>query len=211
MTRPLITVNMLQAQARDAGAVTLPDNALVTPAARDWLHGARVPVKHTDAVASANPTGATVFLVGDERDATVQTLLPSMQREHAKLRFHPTGGRLESLLASLKFIATDLAACDKRHAVALVDCAAALLCVANKFCAVRAITARTRGALQQQMQVLCPNMLVIETGAVALQQAQALIGAFLRSHAALDPHVKSVMEFAQPDGDGARCPCLCHF
>ena len=44
MSRPLITVKTLVAQAGKGGAIELPAGALVTPAAHDWLAGRKIPV-----------------------------------------------------------------------------------------------------------------------------------------------------------------------
>ena len=87
MTRPLVTVNALIRQARADGAITIPENALVTPAAADWLQSTHVPVRQVGA-AEPKPDGAArCYLIGNGSGAYVQTLLPRLERRYPTLEF----------------------------------------------------------------------------------------------------------------------------
>ncbi len=209
MSRPLVTVNTLLTQVRERGAVELPGNALITPAAADWLHGARVPVRRLNGAAPV-AAGADIYVVGDARDPAVQTVLPALERRHTGVKFLPCHGHLGGLLDAVKEVCAGLAGCARRKGIVLAEDGAIVNCVANKHPKVRAAIALQPSALFGLMRNLGINLLILENGRLSLRQMQATIEEFLNSkgspHAAVENALAAVRT---PSTDSDSTPCAC--
>jgi hypothetical protein len=195
MKRPLITVNALIAQVREHGRVALPQDALITPAARDWLRGARVTVRQIDAAAAAAPTNSAppVYLVGDPKVASVQALLPQLERQCPSLRFLPCNGDLRGVLSAVGEMCAGLGACTRRRGIAVVPDGAAVSCVANKHAKVRAAILNQPSALFALVHELGINLLILECERLSLQSIRAAIETFLTSRPAISSELEAAL------------------
>jgi hypothetical protein len=194
MTRPLITVSKLLAQVRETGGVQVPEDALITPAAQDWLMSARVDVKRTGpAVTQPNGGFATLYIVGDAKQPVVQTILPGLERKYPKVSFLPCNGHMGGLLAAVRQMCTGLSECDKRKGVVLVRDGAPVCCLANRFEKVRAAILPKPSALYSLQRELGVNCLIIERERISLSQTQATIDAFMTGQTAVDPVIAAAL------------------
>ncbi len=195
MSRPLVTVNSLLTQLREHGAVELPADALVTPAARDWLRGARVTIRPTAATtpAPAAPPPPTHYLIADPALPLVQTLLPPLQRRHGGLQLLPTNHDLKPLLAAVLAACRGLGGCTQRRGVALVRDGAFLTCLANRHAKVRAAILAAPTALYRLQHELGVNLLIIELDRLSLQQTRAALEAFLDGPTHLAPEFEDAL------------------
>ena len=195
MSRPLVTVSALIAQARERGRIELPADALITPAAQDWLRGSRFPVQRTAPQRPAPDDAPTYYLIGDAADPYLQALLPGLERRFPGLRFLPCHGRCEGLLAAIDQMCAGLrcgAACGAgaaaaeragraRRGVIIVSSGAIANCVANKHQHVRAAIVCQPSALLPLLRELALNVLIIEKERTSLRQAQGLIDTFFNA------------------------------
>lgn len=209
MSRPLVTVNTLLAQVREHGAIELPEDALITPAAADWLHGARVPVQRTNGTA-AGVSGPAVYVVGDARSPVVQTLRPGLERQHGGLKFLPCHGHIGGLCDALHEACSGLASCSRRRGIVVVEDGAIASCVANKYPHVRAAIVVKPSALFGLLHNLGVNLLILETGHMSLRQMQATIDGFLAGKAAVHPDVAAGLAASATQAsriEASACTC----
>ena len=209
MTRPLVTVKTLIAQTRQRGAVELPENALVTPAARDWLSGTRVAVRRVNAPPEQAAAPERYFL-GDAAQPVVQTLVPGLHRRHAGLKFVPCHGNMAGLLAALRETCAALSAAPERRAVVVVREGASISCVANKYPRVRAAILGQPSDLLMLLRELGVNLLILERERTSLQQMRAAIDSFFTGPCSVAPVIEAALAglalAAQPGGLEA-CGC----
>ncbi len=201
MTRTLVTVRTLVEQVRTHGRIELPADALITPAARDWLRGTHLRVATRPASASGPPTGPVVYFVGDARQPDVQTLLPMLERSYPRLRFLPCDGHIAGLLAAVRETCVGLGECEERRGVVLVSDGAPLCCVANRFAGVRAAILAAPSALFGLIRELGVNLLILERGRLSLAQIRAAITTFVAGKPHVSPEIAAAL--AQFDGASA--------
>ena len=193
MSRPLITVKTLIEQSRRRGEIELPADALVTPAANDWLRASKVPVRRMDGAGPATAHRPTLYVVGDEADPAVRTLLPTLERQRDGLTFLSCRGTRAGLLEAVHETCTGLCGCPQRRGIVLVQDGAVVSCVANRYPKVRAAIASRPSALTMLVRELGVNLLILETGCVSLRQMQAMIDAFLNGKPGLDPLIEAAL------------------
>lgn len=194
MSRPLVTVRTLVSQLRERGAIELPENALVTPAARDWLHGSRARVQRVAARRPAPPASPTVYLVGDAAQPVVRALLPALERRWPGLRFLPCHGNMAGLMAALREACARLAESSEHRAVVIVRDGAGVSCVANKCAHVRAAILGAPSALFALQHELGINLLILERERTSLAQMRAAIETFLTGRSSLSPVLAAALD-----------------
>lgn len=210
MGRPLVTVKTLLAQSRERGAIELPAEALITPAAADWLRGSRVPVRQADGVDTQPDHQPSHYLIGDPADAYLQALLPTLERRDPELEFLPCNGDRQGLLDAVRKMCAGLAERPQRRGVIIVGSGAIPDCVANKCAHVRAAIAAAPSALFSLQQELGINVLIIERGRTSLHQARGMIETFFRGPTRLDPVIEAALTdatAAPPVAESAACDC----
>ena len=219
MARTLVTVNTLATQARQRGEIILPADALITPAAADWLATTRVPVRRLTGEGSSTAPpddNPNVYLVGDAAHATIRTLWPQMRRRwpHAALR--PCNGNRTGLLEATLDVCRSLGTCSRHRAVVVVKSVAIVACVANKFAHVRAAIAARPSAMFGLIEELGVNMLLIENEQMSVTQMLGLIDRFLAASPRVDPRIAQAIASAggSAPNTGAETPageadCAC--
>ncbi len=220
MTRTLVTVRTLVEQVRTHGRIELPADALITPAARDWLRGTTLRVETAPAPAAPAPTGPVVYFVGDARRPDVQTLLPALERSYPRLRLLPCNGHLAGLLSAVQAACAGLSECTQRRGVVVVSDGAPVCCVANRFAGVRAAILATPSALYGLIRELGVNLLILERTRLSLAQIRAAITTFVAGKPDVAPEIAAALAAAggipapaaapsaaaATPGNGA-CPC----
>ncbi len=203
MTRTLVTVRTLVEQVRTHGRIELPADALITPAARDWLRGTHLRVATRPASASGPPTGPVVYFVGDARQPDVQTLLPTLERSYPRLRFLPYDGQIAGLLAAVRAACAGLSECSQRRGVVLVSDGAPVCCLANRFAGVRAAILAAPSALFGLIRALGVNLLILERPRMSLAQIRAAITSFVAGRPSIAPEIAAAL--AATGGTSAAC------
>ncbi len=193
MKRPLITVKSLVSQRRERGGIDLPENALITPAAADWLRSSRVPVRRIAAAPEQIPEPDR-YVIGNEAQPTVQTLLPLLQRRYANLEFLSCHGNMDGLMAALREVCAAVCASPQRRAVVLVRDGAPVSCVANKYPGVRAAILGQPSALFALQRELGINLLILERERTSLQQIRAAIDAFFTTPTSVAPAIEAALQ-----------------
>ncbi len=194
MKRPLVTVKTLTAQARERGEVEVANNALITPAAADWLRSTSLPVRHVGDDQPAVSTAPTIYVIGDAASPTLRTILPQLEREYGNLEFLPCEGHLAGCLAAVEEMCAGLAQCSRRRGVVIVRNGAIVNCVANKHAHVRAAILTRPSDLFTLQNELAINLLILERGQISVQQMLAATDRFVKGKPRLNPIVKAAIE-----------------
>ncbi|MCP4246196.1 MAG: hypothetical protein GY778_04025 [bacterium] len=213
MSRTLITVKTLIAQSRRDGAIELPADALITPAAADWLAATRLSIARLDRPDPAEATDRrqpTVYLIGDAAHPNIRTLLPIWERRYGGVAFHPCRGHRVGLLEAVATTCRALAECSCRRAVVVIKNVALVNCLANKHAGVRAAIAPRPSALHGLVAELGINMLLIENERMSLSQVQAVVDRFLSAKTTIDPLVEAALngDRGQLDGGSEAAGCV---
>ena len=198
MNRPLVTVKSLVNQARLRGGVELPDDAIITPAARDWLRSTRVPVTRGGAAPVYAPAPDR-YVIGDAAQPMVQTLLPGLQRQYAGLKFLPCNGCTSGLMAAVHEACAALSASPECRAAVVVRDGASVSLVANKCAGVQAAILGKPTDLLRLQRELGVNMLILERERTSLTQIRAAIDAFFAGPTSIDPVIAAALQ-GQPTG-----------
>jgi len=203
MTRTVVTAQRLIAMARERGAIVLPGNALITPAAADWLLTAKVPVTQEGA-APPVPAEPTFHLLGDGGDPYVRALLPGLERRFPSLEFLSCRNDRRCLLEHLRTITAALSEDPARRAVVVAN-GAVVSCVANKQARVRAAILDQPGSLRMLMRELGANLLILEPGRFSPGQARASCEQFFTGRTSTCPSLASALPpFGEPAGPGGE-------
>jgi ribose 5-phosphate isomerase RpiB len=208
MSRPLVTVKTLIAQSRAHGAIELPADALVTPAAQDWLRGSRSPVRRVETAGPRRDNEPAFYVVGDTADPYVQTLLPYLERRFVGLTLLACNGCRDGLLAAVREMCERLSESVRGRGVIIVESGAIAGCIANKYAHVRAAIVLQMSALFALQRELGANVAIVEKDRVSLRQAQAIIEAFLTGKMQLEPAIEAAID-GIPTSATASQPKLC--
>lgn len=206
MGRPLITVNRLLTMARQ-GAIQLPTDAIITPAARDFLRDSHTNIQQVDAQ-PAIPSLPTRYMCGDQRSLLLKALLPAYERDNQKLVFHSCDGQVDKLLAGLSEICSGLSACDQRRGVVLVERVSLVGVVANKYPKVRAASATTSAELFDLMRELDLNLLLLNPVHISHHQIRAMIDLFFGGKTGMCPTIEAALDGLSSRVDEPT-PCKC--
>lgn len=207
MKRPLVTVKVLVALARNGGPIEIPDGALITPAAEDWLRGATRSVKRVAATRKSASPKATLYIVGDDKAPTVRTLLPLLERSQGKVRMLSCHGNIDGCMLAIEDMCLRLAECPRRRGVVLVGITGIAACVANKFPLVRAAVLSKPSSLFDAQRRLGANALIIDPGRFSLRQMQATIESFAVGSSESEPAVDEVIRRAEASTGGSQRAC----
>ncbi len=193
MRRPLVTVKTLLALARAGGTIDLAADALITPAAADWLATTPLPVRRLGAHESVPSREPGLYMVADGAHPTVHALLPILERRYGSVAFWSCCGHVAGLMEALRHACDALAADPVRRCVVLMRDGSTAQLVSNKQPHVRAAIAHRPSQLTCLMRTLGINMLILEHERVSLRQMQGMIETFTSGATALDPAVDAAL------------------
>jgi len=207
MSRPLVTVKTLLAQARNGNGrlIEIAEDALITPAAADWLSSRGLAVSRVAPDAAAL-TAPVLNLVGDANHPRCQTLLPLLERSLGGVVFRPCRGHRAGLLEAVQQTCAAVAADGTRRGVVVVRDGAIVTCLANKHPAIRAAVVRGPAQLSALVSELGLNLLVLEHSVLSLRQMVGLIETFARAKPQLDPIVDKALGGTAPE-PARKCAC----
>jgi hypothetical protein len=213
MSRPLVTVKTLLAQARGGGPIDLAADALITPAAADWLAATRLPVRRVEGPAPGPVGEPGLYLVADGAHPTVRALLPILERRYGSMAFWSCRGHVVGLMEALGQACDALAADPARRCVVVMKDGSTAQLVSNKRPHVRAAIGHRPSQLTGLMRNLGINMLILEHDRVSLRQMQGMIETFSTGATSLDPVVGAALGGSSAAGSavistpGPSCGC----
>ncbi len=187
MSRTVVTAVWLEELRRDRREIIVPRDALLTPAARDWIREQEYPVSWTDEPSGgaggqgANGTGR-LGVAGDLSRPALRSLRTELERIAGRIEVFEggagrdsrtgggdfrtggwgagAGGQLQ--LEAVQRLCKAIQRGELSRGVVLLEDGAVSACVANKFRGVRACVGNSVPAFDQAVRELGVNVLVIE-------------------------------------------------
>ncbi|MGQ9648842.1 MAG: RpiB/LacA/LacB family sugar-phosphate isomerase [Phycisphaerae bacterium] len=175
MSRPVVTAIMLEDLRREGKEIRLPERALVTPAARDWLKEHSLPVTWEKSEAGS----AKLAVVMDPSLAELRLMRTMLDRGgHLAEVIEPVGGR-SGLLAATRQLCGKLARHEVDKGVVFVADGPVPVCVANKHNGIRAALGVNIPTVEEACRSLGINVLVLEYTALTTYQMKQMIDRLL--------------------------------
>jgi len=191
--RSVITAGMLEDLRRSGVEIRLCKEALITPAARDWLRDHRLPVTWTDGDRG---------VAGNRCLAVVMDIaLPEMRAVRAVLErsgalaevIEPVGGR-NGVLAATRELCERIACGAVAKGAVFTPDVAIPVCIANKHPGVRAALGTSVAAVEDACRELAANLLVIEQQRATTWQIRQMIDRLLNAPSLPRSEIAAVIE-----------------
>ncbi len=200
MSRPVVTAILLEDLRRESKEIRLPEGALVTPAARDWLKEHSLPVTWEKAAVS---TGGRLAAVMDTSLPELRTMRSMLDRGGRLAEvIEPTGGR-GGILAATRQLCGRIARREVAKGVVFAADGPAPVCVANKHDGVRAALGVNIPMVEEACRSLGINVLVLEYPTLTPYQMKQMIDRLLAGPASPPPETAGQIETVEQGGGRA--------
>ncbi len=176
MSRPVVTAILLDDLRREGKEIRLPEGALVTPAARDWLKEYSLPVTWEKAPAG----GAGKLAVVMDPSLPELRLMRTMLDRGGRLAevIEPDGGR-KGIAAAIRQLCGKVARGEVAKGVVFAADGPVPVCVANKHNGVRAALGVNIPMVEEACRSLGINVLVLEYPTLTPYQMKQMIDRLL--------------------------------
>ncbi len=179
MSRVVVTAQMLQEWHTAGRALEVPRDALITPAARDWLKERAVPIAWRDADGEAGSGGAMPVVI-DLGTPMMRSVLTSLERLAGGVETIDPSVKSGGLVSALRKLCDEVSAGRRARGVVFTEDGALAACVANKFRGVRAAVGANLPSVEQAARSFGVNVLVIEPSRQTTYQIRQMVERFLK-------------------------------
>jgi ribose 5-phosphate isomerase RpiB len=200
MSRPVVTAILLEDLRREDREIRLPEGALLTPAARDWLKEHSLPVTWEKA-----PGGgpAKLAAVMDPSLAELRMIRAMLDRGGRLAEvIEPVGGR-SGIVAATRRLCGKVARREVAKGVVLAQDGAVPVCVANKHNGIRAALGVNIPMVEEAARSLGVNLLVLEYPTLTTYQMRQMIERLLAGPTAAPPETSATIENIEQGGGRA--------
>jgi ribose 5-phosphate isomerase RpiB len=176
-SRPVISADDIRRLARNATAVELPRNAIITPLANDLILQRKLTVKWLDGSTgqTAEATAAPIALIYDQNGIAVQEVIRAATKDHLPLTVVET-----DLVQAIDRTAQEIQAGRSAGAIVLVQEPYFALCYANKLKGLRAAPAGDWKSIARAMETINANVLVIDYPTRGFYQLWQMVRSFVQ-------------------------------
>ncbi len=199
MSRPVVTAILLQELRRSGAEIRLPSNALITPAAKDWMKEHPVPITWEE------PGGApgTLAAVMDPSVLELRMMRSILDRRGGLAEvIEPVGGR-GGLVSAVRRLCGKVYRREAGKGVVFVQDGAIPVCVANKHVGIRAAMAVDVPFVEEACRELGINVLIIEYHAKTTYMMKQMIDRFLAGPTSAPPETAAALEVIEQGGGRA--------
>lgn len=201
MSRTVVTAKLLDELLKAGAEIRLPKDALVTPAARDWLRDHRVPVTWDGP--SRDGAAKTLAVVMDPSTAEMRAIRAMLDRMGGLVDvIEPAGGR-SGIPAATRRLCGKIARREVAKGVVFAQDGAVPVCVANKHNGVRAALAMNVPMVEEACRELGVNLLVIELPGQSTWSMRQMIERLLKGPTAPRPELVATLESIEQGGGRA--------
>ncbi len=199
MSRPVVTAILLEDLRREGKEIRLPEGALVTPAARDWLKEHPLPVTWEKSPAGAPGKLAVVM----DPSLSELRMMRAMLDRGGRLAevIEPAGGR-SGVLAATRRLCGKIARGEVAKGVVFAADGPVPVCVANKHNGVRAALGVNIPMTEEACRSLGINVLVLEYPTLTPYQMKQMIDRLLAGSAS--PPAETLAEIEAVEQGGGR-------
>jgi ribose 5-phosphate isomerase RpiB len=200
MSRPVVTAILLDDLRREGKEIRLPEGALVTPAARDWLKEHSLPVTWEKAPAG----GASKLAAVMDPSLPELRLMRTMLDRGGRLAevIEPDGGR-KGIAAATRQLCGRIARGEVAKGVVFAADGSVPVCVANKHNGVRAALGVNIPMTEEACRSLGINVLVLEYPTLTPYQMKQMIDRLLAGPAGPPQETAGAIEAIEQGGGRA--------
>lgn len=191
---------MLDELRREGKELRLPKDALVTPAARDWLKACKLPVTWEEA-AKAGPSSLAIVM--DPSQPELRAIRAMLDRDGGLIEvIEPMGGR-SGLPAATRRLCGKVFRKEVCKGVVFAQDACVPLVIANKHRGIRAALGTGVPAVEEACRQLGVNVLVVEYPGGSTFQIKQMIDRLTRGSTAPTPELTATLESIEAGGGRA--------
>jgi ribose 5-phosphate isomerase RpiB len=180
MSRIIVTAQLLTDLHRAGKTIVLPRNALVTPAARDWMRENPVPIEWQEPTTDAQATGQLLAVI-DLTAAMHRSLLSALERGLGTIDTIDPSEKAGGIVAATTKLSQRVADGSTKRGLVFTDDAPLACCVANKHRSVRAIVAQSPADVEQAVRQFAPNVLVVAPAQQTVFEVKQMVDRFVRT------------------------------
>ncbi len=201
MARELITANVLEGLAAAGRRIVIPRDALITPAAQDWLRHAPLPVEYDDGSDDDPPAYGIAAEFGQPMIRSTAAAIEDVAGAYRRFEMpRSTGG--ESLVAAMELCGA-IATGEIERGIVLHGHPGTVCVLANKLPEVRAMVGTCWRATESACQNVGLNVLVVQPGSQSFHEMKQLASKFLRAERGMLPAIEAAIQAAERKRLGA--------
>jgi len=199
MSRPVVTAILLEELRRTGAEIRLPMNALITPAARDWMKDHPVPITWDEP--SRQPGSLAVVL--DPAILELRMIRSVLDRRGGLSEvIEPAGGR-SGITSATRRLCGKIARRKVGKGIVFTQDGALPVCIANKHNGIRAAMGIDVPMVEDACRELGINVLIIEYMNRTTHQMKQMIDRFLAGPTAAHPETAAAVEVIEQGGGRA--------
>lgn len=200
MGRDVVTAIMLEDLRREGAAIRLRTDAVVTPAARDWLKEHAVPVTWTEPDQGG---GGHLAVVMDPAVPEMRLMRTILDRAGAGVEvIEPEGGQ-SGIAAATRRLCEKIARQEATTGVVFARDGALPVCIANKHNGIRAALGVNVPTVEEACRGLGINVLVVEYPAQTTYLMKQMIERLVKGPTAVRPETTAMIEAIEQGGGRA--------
>ncbi len=201
MGRPVVTAIMLEDLRREGAEIRLRADALVTPAARDWLKEHPAPVTWEKPDRSSG--GRDLAVVMDPGLPELRSMRTMLDRAGGVVEvIEPVGGR-SGIVAATRRLCGKVARREVARGVVFAQDGASAVCIANKHNGIRAALGVNIPTVEEACRELGINVLVIEYPSQTTYQTKQMIERLMEAPTSPPPETAAAIEAIEQGGGRA--------
>lgn len=193
MGRPVVTAAMLEDLRREGVDIHLRKDALITPAARDWLKEHEVPVTWTEP-GQVGSGGGSLAVVMDPALPEMRVMRTLLDRAGGAAEVIEPGKGPSGIAQATRQLCGKIARQEAAKGVVFAADGATPVCVANKHNGIRAALGMSLPMVEEACRELGINVLVIEYPTQTTYQMKQMIERLLKSPAAAGKDTAAVIQ-----------------
>lgn len=201
MARELITANTLERLAAAGQSIVVPRDALITPAAQDWLRHSGVPVTYQEDVADGNASYGLAAEFEQPMIRSTAAAIEDVAGAYRRFEMPASAGRA-SLAVAIELCGA-VASNQIDRGIVLHNHPATVAILANKLPCVRAMVGTCWRAVESACQAVGLNVLIVQPGVQSYHEMKQMASKFLRSERRTLPAIKAAIQAAERKRLGA--------
>jgi ribose 5-phosphate isomerase RpiB len=197
MSRPVVTARLLDELQKSGAEIRLPKDALITPAARDWLKANAVPVTWEDCA----KVKCTLAVVMDPARAEMRAVRAVLERLAGPVEvIAPAANGTGPLASAVRRLCGKINRREVSKGVVFTADPAVPLVVANKHDGIRAAIACSLMGVEEACRELGVNVLVVDTKAHAMYLTRQMIERLMAGPTSAPPEIAAMIEATERSG-----------
>lgn len=177
MSRVVVTAQMLEDWHRAGRPIEAPRDALITPAARDWLKERAIAVTWREGDGGA---AESLPVVIDLTTPMMRSVLTAIERLAGGVETIDPAVKAGGLLPAVSRLCSEIATGARSRGVVFTEDGALAACLACKFAGVRATVGASLPAVEQAVRTFAANVLVVEPSRQTTYQIRQMVERFLK-------------------------------